>query len=133
MILPTPPPAGYAPVVAAEARTDAGPGQTCAYGILGQTFQSSNQSGAAAPCTDAPPAGLTLVILDCEISVAVAMTVTLTDSAGKAFGVYYFAQAGTIQITTRGKKRLQTINSALYVQTSVTGNIAVTPTYYAEY
>lgn len=135
MTLPTPPPAGYAPVVAAEARTDAGPAQACAYGVAGQAFQSSNASSAAVAVTDAPPTGLTLVITDLIVSVGSnALTVTFTDQVtSNVILVLQLAANSTYPpITPRGKIRLPKPNSTLQVQTSGTGAIAVTAVYYAE-
>lgn len=113
--------------------SDNGAAWTSVFGVSGAPFASADQSAAAASVTDAPTSGQKLVITDVIISVDTAMTVTLKEeTSGTIFGKYYMAANSTLQITTRGKRKLATANKKLQVQTSVAGNISVNVGYWSE-
>jgi hypothetical protein len=75
-----------------------------------------------------------LVILDLEVSVDTAMTVTFTEeTTGKVVAIGYLpANCGWIQLTPRGKRQLYTSGKRLMVQTSTSGNISVNAHYYTQ-
>lgn len=112
---------------------DAGPAQAMSFGVSGATFTSADQHSAAAAVTDAPGTGLKLVVTDLEISTDTALTFTFTEeTSGTVVAKYYIPAAGVVQITPRGKRKLATANKKLMVQTSASGNIAITAHYYVE-
>lgn len=112
---------------------DGGPSWTSVTGVSNATVVSADASGAAAAVTAAPTAGQKLVIDDLIISVGAALTVTITEeTSGTVKGKYYMAANSTIQITPRGKMKLDTADKKLMVQTSGAGNIGVTTLYHSE-
>lgn len=117
----------------AQPTLDAGPTRQRLFGVGGATFTSADQHLATAPVTTAPPAGFTTIITDLEVSVDTQMTVTFTEeTTGIVVAKYYMPANSVVQVTTRGEKRLSTAGTRLLVQTSVSGNVAVTAGYVYE-
>jgi hypothetical protein len=112
---------------------DGGPNWTSVCGVSGARFTSANQSAAAASVTDAPTTGQKLVVTDILVSVDTAMRVDLKEeTSGTIVASLYLPANGTVQFTPRSKLKLATANKKLQVQTSASGNIAVTAFYYSE-
>ncbi len=112
---------------------DSGPGWVSSFGVSGEAVSSANASSTPLVITDAPTTGQKIVLDDVEISVDTAMTVTLRTTTGnKVLGKYYLPAYGTIQITTRGRKKAPTANQTLECLTSVAGNISVCAVYHSE-
>jgi hypothetical protein len=104
---------------------DGGPSWLSVFGVSGEAVSSANASSTPLVITDAPTTGQKIV--------DTAMTVTLRTTTGvKKLGVYYLPANGTIQITTRGRKKAPTVNQTLEVLTSVAGNISVCANYHSE-
>lgn len=113
--------------------SDSGPSWTSVFGISSARFTSANQSAAPANISDAPTASQKIVIADIVVSVDTAMRVDIKEeTSGTVIFSLYMPANGTVQITPRGKIKLATIDKKLTVQTSASGNIAVTATYYSE-
>lgn len=112
---------------------DAGPAWPTARGLSGEPFSSEDQSGAEAPCTDAPTSGQAIVVDDIVVSVAGAMAVTFTEetSGDVVLGPLYLPENGTLQITPRGRLRLAA-GRRLMVRTSAAGAISVQAFYHSE-
>lgn len=112
---------------------DAGPNWASSFGVSGARFTSSNQSASAASVTDAPTSGQKLVVTDVLISVDTAMRVDLKEeTTGTVLASIYMAANSMVQFTPRSKLKLATADKKLQVQTSASGNIAVTAFYYSE-
>jgi len=112
---------------------DNGPAWASSFGVAGVRFTSANQSGSKASVTDAPTTGQKLVITDLVVSVDTAMTVNVYEqSKTDPLLTLYLPGPGSVQVTPRSKMKLSTINKTLQVQTSASGNIAVTAGYYSE-
>jgi hypothetical protein len=112
---------------------DNGPAWTSVFGVLGEAVSSANASSTPLIITDAPTTGQKIVLDDIEISVDTAMTVTLRTTTGnKVLGKYYLPANGTIQVTTRGRKKAPTANQTLEVLTSASGNVSVCAVYHSE-
>lgn len=113
--------------------SDNGPAWTSVFGVSGEAVSSADASSTPLVITDAPTTGQKIVLDDVEISVDTAMTVTLrTTTDGKVLGKYYLPANGTIQITTRGRKKAPTANQTLEVLASVSGSVSVCATYHSE-
>jgi hypothetical protein len=118
---------------AANATRDNGPFWTSVFGVSGARFTSSNQSASAASVTDAPTAGQKIVATDLLVSVDTAMRVDFREqTSGTVVASVYLPANGTMQFTPRTKLKLATADRTLQVQTSASGNIAVTALYYSE-
>jgi hypothetical protein len=112
---------------------DGGAGWTTSRGISGARFTSADQSGSVASITDAPTADQKLVITDLLISSDTALRLDFNiESSGAVIETVYMAANETKQITPRGKWKLATADKKLQVQSSVAGNISITPFYYSE-
>lgn len=112
---------------------DNGPQWTSAFGVAGVRFTSANQSATPAAVTDAPTAGQKLVITDVLISVDTAMRVDLREeTTNTVVASLYLPANGTAQITPRSKLKLATADKKLMVQTSASGNVAVTAFFFSE-
>jgi hypothetical protein len=112
---------------------DHGEGWAGKFGVANETVTSADASGTPLVITDAPGAANRIVLTDLEISVAAAMTVTVRTTTGvKVLGKYYLPANGTLQITTRSKKKTPTVNQTLEVITSAAGAISVGACYYFE-
>ena len=112
---------------------DSGPSWPTLLGIAGARFTSADQSATPAAVHTAPGAGLKAVITDLIVSVGTAMTVTFTEeTAGTVLFTLYIAANSVVQITPRAKLKLSTAVKRLMVQTSVAGNISVTPFFFTE-
>lgn len=112
---------------------DAGPAWSSSFGVSGARFTSANQSASAANVTDAPASGKKLVITDVLISVDTAMRVDLKEeTSGTVLASAYMAANTVVQITPRSKWKLATADKRLQVQTSASGNVAVTAFYHSE-
>jgi hypothetical protein len=112
-------------------------GPTQSFGVAGQTFTSADQHSAPAPVTDAPAAGMKLVISDCEISCDTPMSLSFTEeTTGKLVAKVFMSPTppGTpvYNLAKAGRRKLSTAGKRLMVQTSVPGNIAITAHYYSE-
>ncbi len=113
--------------------SDAGPAWTTSNGIAGARFTSVDQSAAVASVTDSPTSGKKLVITDIIISVDTAMRVDFTvESSATVIETIYMAANTTVNVITRGKRKLATADKKLQVKTSVAGNISVNAFYYSE-
>ncbi len=120
-------------VVESDAGNIDGGGIPVSWGIAGVRFSSADQSAAAAAVSDAPPAGLKLVATDIEISVDTAMKVTLSEeTTGTVISEVYMGANTTVNLVTRGKRKLATAVKKLMVRTSASGNITVNAGYYFE-
>lgn len=112
---------------------DKGPANTMLFGLGSVRFQSSDQSAAPAAVTNAPPASEYLVVTDITVSVDTAMTVNFSEeTSGDVLLTLYMPETGSLQFTPRGKIKLKTAGKRLMVQTSASGNIAVTANYHFE-
>ncbi len=112
---------------------DAGPSWTTASGIAGARFTSADQSGAVASVTSAPTSGQKLVITDIIISVDTAMRVDFTvESNATVIETIYMAANTTVNLITRGKRKLAAADKKLQVRTSAAGNLSVNAFYYSE-
>lgn len=112
---------------------DAGAAWTTVFGVSGARFTSANQSGGVASVTDAPTSGQKLVITDIEISVDTAMRVDLKEeTTGTILASVYMAANSTVNLCTRSKRKLATVNKKLQVITSVSGNVSVGCYYFSE-
>ncbi|MEY2512004.1 MAG: hypothetical protein QOE26_2767 [Verrucomicrobiota bacterium] len=113
---------------------DYGAGWTTASGIAGARFTSADQSAAVASVTSAPTSGQKLVITDLIISVDTAMRVdfSVESASGTVIESVYMAANSTVNLITRGKRKLATADKKLQVRTSVAGNISVNAFYYSE-
>jgi hypothetical protein len=113
--------------------TDQGAGWTSVFGVSGARFTSADQSGSAANVTDAPDSGEKLVITDILVAVDTAMRVDFKEeTSGTVVASTYMAANSFQQITPRSKLKLATADKKLQVQTSASGNIAVTAFYHSE-
>ena len=116
--------------------SDAGPAWTSIHGVSGVPFTSADQHAGLAAVTDAPTAGLKLVVTDIFISSDTAMSVTFKEeTAGNAVvtGPIYIAANSSVQVTPRSKMwKLSTAAKKLEVITSVSGNIMIDCGYYYE-
>ncbi len=112
---------------------DGGIGFLTSLGVGGAVFTSADQSGGAAPITDAPAAGQRIVVTDIRFSSDTALRIDFIDPTGPVtlFSEYVPANGGG-QITLRSKVKLAAADTQLQVQTSAAGNIAVTAAYYSE-
>lgn len=112
----------------------AGPWWTSAFGIAGAAFASADQSAAPAAVTSAPTSGKKLVVTDVTVSVgATGQTVSLTEeSSGTLIARFYMAANTTFHWKPLSKTKLVTADKKLMVQTSASGNVAVTAHYYSE-
>lgn len=118
---------------AAVPTSDAGSAFTDLNGVAGARFTSADQSGAVASVSDAPTSGQKLVITDCVISVDTAMRVDFSvESSATVIETVYMAANSTVNLVTRAKWKLPTVNKKLQIQTSVAGNISVNPRYHSE-
>jgi len=73
------------------------------------------------------------VITDVLVSVDTAMRVDLKEeTSGKVIATLYLPANGSAQWTPRGKTKFSAADKHLQVQTSASGNIAVTAHYYSE-
>ena len=96
----------------AKGARDAGPNWDSVFGVSGARFTSANQSGSAAAVTDAPTTGKKLVVDDLIISVDTNLTVTFTEeTAGTVLMSLYILANSVVQITTRGKLKIATVES----------------------
>ena len=112
---------------------DFGSAYASTFGVAGARFTSANQSGSAASVSDAPTTDKHLVIDDVLISVDTEMRVDLKEeTSGTVIASIYLPANGSYQFTPRGKLRLATKDKKLQVQTSASGNIAVTAFYHSE-
>lgn len=111
-----------------EGLKDAGALWETRVGIDGKRFTSADQSGAPAAVADAPASGEKLVVTDLILSVDTAMRVSFyeQDQSDPLLELFMPANA-PVQFTPRGKLKLSTADKTLMVQTSVAGNICVTP------
>lgn len=113
--------------------SDGGTSWTASFGVAGARFTSADASGAAASVTDAPTTGQKLVITDVEISTDTAMRVDLKEeTSGTVIASVYMAANSTVNLCTRSKRKLATVNKKLQVQTSAAGNVSVGAFYYSE-
>jgi hypothetical protein len=113
--------------------SDAGAAWTSANGIAGARFTSADQSGAVASVTSAPTAGQKLVITDLIISVDTDMRVDFNvESSGTIIESVYMAANSTVNLITRGKRKLANADKKLQVRTSAAGNMSVNAFYYSE-
>lgn len=100
-------------------------------GVSGAAFTSADQHSAAAAVTDAPTSTEHLVISQLVVSVDTTMAVSFTEQTSGTVLLKLFVLANTsANIPTRVK--LPTADKKLMVQTSVSGNIAVTAIYHSE-
>lgn len=113
---------------------DGGPSWTDSIGVNGAAFTSANQSASAAAVTDAPTPGKALVVTDLFVSTDTALTMTFTEESSNTVKLKAYLPANFAgQIwTPRGKFKLSDVNRRLFVQTSASGNIAVTAVYHSE-
>lgn len=112
---------------------DGGAAWTALFGVANERFTSADQSGGVASVTDAPTTGQKLVITDIEISVDAAMRVDLKEeTTGTVLASIYMGANTTVNLVTRSKRKLATVNKKLQVQTSVAGNVSVGAFYYSE-
>ena len=112
---------------------DAGPSWTSLMGGTAQVCFTSADATANPALTPSPGAGLKLVITDMVISCAVAMSLTFTEeTTGTVLLVVYVPANGTLQITPRGKFKLNTAAKKLMVDASVAGAVAIQYWYYTE-
>jgi hypothetical protein len=112
---------------------DAGPSWTTSRGIAGARFTSADQSAAVASVTDAPTSGKKLVITDLLISSDTALRLDFSiESSVTVIETVYMAANETKQITVRGKWKLATADKKLQVQSSIAGNLSITPFYFSE-
>ena len=112
--------------------TDGGPSWTQSLGVGGARYTSADRSGSAAPVTDAPTSGKCLVVTDALISVDTNMRVDLKEeTSGTVLASIYMAANTAQQFTFRSPIKLPTADKKLTVQTSASGNIAVTASYYS--
>jgi len=101
-------------------------------GIGGARFISADQSAAPAAVTDAPGSTKKLVVTDLIVSLATALTVTLTEETSGTVLFSLVLPTGSFVIPLRGKLKLATNNKRLMVQTSLLGSISVSAIWYAE-
>lgn len=121
-----------APSVDTVSTVDAG-GVATSLGLSGARFTSADQSASAASVTDAPSSGKKLVIVDCWVSVGSAMRVDLKEeTSGTVIASFYMSANSSINFVCRGKVKLATADKKLQIQTSASGNVAVTANYYSE-
>ncbi len=112
---------------------DAGFGPAVTWGISGVPMQSADASAAPANVTDAPSAGQKLVLVDLIISSDTDLTFTFTEeTSGTVIYKQYVAANTTLNLATRGKRKLATADKKLQVQTNGAGNISVLASYYSE-
>lgn len=103
------------------------------YGLGCSRFHSADQSAAPAAVTNAPHGGEKIVVIDIVVSVDTAITVNLIDEVtGTVMMTLYLAENATGLIGPLGPWKLPSANSRLMVQTSDSGNIAVTVFYKSE-
>jgi hypothetical protein len=111
---------------------DAGLAQNGSFGVSGAAVVSADMTTAAA-VTDAPTSGEKLVIVDIVASADTAMNLLFEEETSGTDILKVFIPAnGVVQITPRGKIKLATANKRLTCKASVSGNVAVTVTYYSE-
>lgn len=112
---------------------DNGPSRPTQFGISGARFTSADQSAGVAAVTDATGTGLKLCVVDLIVSVDTAMRVDFKEeTSGTVVASLYLAANTTAQVTPRGRIKLATAAKKLMVQTSASGNIAVTAAYHFE-
>jgi hypothetical protein len=110
-------------------------GMATSWGVAGLPFNSADASAADVAVSDAPGAGLKLVVSDIIFSVGTTMTVTFKEetSGTVIYGPFYALANTTTVISVRAKgKKLPVANKKLMVRTSVAGNITVSAAYYPE-
>ena len=111
---------------------DAGLAQNGSFGVSGAAVVSADMTTAAA-VTHAPTSGEKLVIVDIVASADTAMNLLFEEETSGTDILKVFIPAnGVVQITPRGKIKLATANKRLTCKASVSGNVAVTVTYYSE-
>lgn len=116
------------------AMKDAGPYQAMSFGVAGVTFTSADQHSAAAAVTDVPATGKSIVVTALEISADTTMYFSFTEeNTGILVGKYFLlANTSFVISVPLGKRKLSAAGNRLMVETSVSGNIAVTAHYYSE-
>lgn len=116
-----------------QPRSDAGPAWTTSRGVSGARVTSADASGGVISVTDAPTTGQKIVISDIELSVDTTMRVDFKEeTTGTVINSIYMVANSSVNLVTRGKKKLVTANKKLQVITSVAGNISVNVLYYSE-
>ena len=111
---------------------DAGPSWTSVFGVTAACVTSADATGKVA-VTDAPTAGQKIVLTDIVVSADTAMFITIEEETSATVLLKVFMAANsTIQITPRGKMKLATADKKLMIDSSVSGNVAVTAFYYSE-
>lgn len=102
-------------------------------GVSGTPFHSANASAAPAAVTDAPTAGKRICVTDLMVSVAVALTVTISEeTSGKVLMIMNLAPYQTVSVNLKGKFKVPTADKRLMVQTNQAGIIDVWCQYYSE-
>lgn len=116
-----------------NATTDSGAAWTSSFGVSGESVTSADATSTPLVITDAPTSGQKIVLDDIEISSAVQTLITVrTTTSNKILGRYRLPADGTIQVTTRGKKKSLTADKTLEVISSAAGNIYVGACYHSE-
>lgn len=111
---------------------DAGLAQANSFGVSGAAVVSADMTTAAA-VTDAPATGKKLVIVDIIVSAGTAMNVLFEEeTSGTDIFKVFIPANGTVHIKPRGKVKLATAGKKLTAKASVSGNVAITTTYYDE-
>lgn len=113
------------------ATKDAGTYYTTSIGVSGALVATTDNTETAV--TDAPTTGQYIVVDDVLISADAACNVLFQiETTGTDLFQIYFAGAGTIQFTPRGKIKLATVNKKLTSKASTTVNVKVTVLFHSE-
>ncbi|CAN5418371.1 hypothetical protein BH11PLA2_BH11PLA2_32480 [soil metagenome] len=116
-----------------ENTQDSGPAWTSSFGVAGEVVTSANVTSTALVVTDAPATGKKLCLDDLELSVDGATMITLRTTTGlEVLGVYPFAAAGFLQVTTRGKKNAAAADDTLEIISSTAVNVWAGANYHSE-
>lgn len=109
-------------------------GRVTTWGVAGVPFSSADQSAAAAAVSDAPAAGLKLVLSELVVMAgATAQIFTFTEeTSGTVILKVACAANSTVHLKFRGKIKLATTVKKLMVQSSAAGAISVLAGYSTE-
>jgi hypothetical protein len=113
------------------ATQDAGTYYTTVLGVSGAQVATTDNTLTAV--TDAPTTGQKIVLDDLLISADAACNVLFEiETTGTDLFQIYFAGAGTIQFTPRGKLKLATVNKKLTSKASGSVNVKILCLYHSE-
>ncbi|MBP8283878.1 MAG: hypothetical protein KAX46_08185 [Chromatiaceae bacterium] len=111
---------------------DAGLANLTSLGVSGAAVVSADLTTAAA-VTDAPTSGQKLVIVDIVASADTAMNLLFEEeTSGTDIFKVFLPANGSAHIRPQGRVKLATAGKKLTAKASVSGNVAITVTYYSE-